>query len=270
MDLELLLAVQDAGDVRAQLAQQRAGVRALVAESGRERRRRDDVPPLGGHADAIVEVEQVEVADGARELPDLAALHGEGVRRELLAQHARVDLERHHACPLFIARSRNLARSGMTKRSCRPSAILSFASHASTEKRKRRPSVSSSVALARAVMPTGVAARCRISTMVPTVVAAGARCGLIIAPHTSSSMPISHGVAKTLTPRLPIASAVLSSVTVQVISWVAPGLRSMACHHTSRDSLDRGGRRRRHLARLAHLRSRSRHVRTLLQAHRTT
>src|SRR5207253_11338952 len=98
------------------------------------------------------------VAELSREIPDLAARRGDGVRRELLAQHARVDLERHHACPFFIARSRNLARSGMTKRSCRPSAILSFASRASTEKRKRRPSVSSSVALARAVMPTGVAA----------------------------------------------------------------------------------------------------------------
>src|SRR5207248_5076324 len=88
MDLELLLTVQDAGDVRAQLAQQRVGVRALVAEGGRERRRRDDVPPLGGRADAIVEIERVEVADGARELLDLAALHGDGVRRELLAQRS--------------------------------------------------------------------------------------------------------------------------------------------------------------------------------------
>src|SRR5437867_3094723 len=139
------------------------------------------------------------------------------------------------------------------------SALSSFACHASTEKRKRRPSVWSSVAFARAVMPTGVAARWRISTIVPTVVAPGGSVGLIIVPHTSSSIPISHGVANTFTPRLPMASAVLSGVTVHVISLVAPGFSSMACHDTSRDPLDRGGRRRRHLARLDHQRRVSRH-----------
>src|SRR4030095_696621 len=46
-------------------------------------------------------------------------------------------------------------------------------------------------------MPTGVAARCFISTMVPTVPAPGGRWGRSTEPAASSSMPMRNGVAET-------------------------------------------------------------------------
>src|SRR5206468_5652707 len=92
---ELLLAVEQARDVRAELAQQRTGVGALVAEGDRERRWRDDVAPLGGRADAIVEVEGVQVPEGPGELLDLPALDRDGVGRELHADDGPVELDRH-------------------------------------------------------------------------------------------------------------------------------------------------------------------------------
>src|SRR5688572_16935727 len=77
-------------------------------------------------------------------------------------------------------------------------------------------------------MPTGVAARCFISTIVPTVEAPAGRCGLIMPCAAFSRRPIRKGVANTLTPGLPIASAVRSGVTVHDTSCVVPGCRSMA------------------------------------------
>src|SRR5688572_21294135 len=77
-------------------------------------------------------------------------------------------------------------------------------------------------------MPTGVAARCFISTIVPTVEAPAGRCGLIMPCAAFSRRPIRKGVANTLTPGLPIASAVRSGVTVHDTSCVVPGVRSMA------------------------------------------
>src|SRR3989442_1335740 len=76
-------------------------------------------------------------------------------------------------------------------------------------------------------MPTGVAARCFISTMVPTVPAPDGRRGLRIAPAASSRRPMRKGVARAWTPWFPIACAVRSGPTVVVTSAVAPGSRSM-------------------------------------------
>src|SRR2546429_2337062 len=242
-----LLAVEDARDVDAEIAEQRARARPLVAEGDGEGRRRDDIAPLGRCSDFIVQIEGVQVTDCPREFFDFPAFYCDRERRVLPADNARVDLDRHQAPAfLLIARWRNFWRSGTTNRSWRPSAILSFSSHASTAKRKRLPSVSSSVALARTFMPTGVAARCFISTMVPTVPAPGGRRGLRIAPAASSRSPMRKGVAKTWTPWFPIACAVRSGPTVVVTSAVAPGSRSMTqtitperagtasepCHHT--------------------------------------
>src|SRR5712691_2592950 len=56
--LELLLAVQDARDVGAEIAEERARVLALVPEGDGEGGRRDDVAPFGGTADLVVEVER--------------------------------------------------------------------------------------------------------------------------------------------------------------------------------------------------------------------
>ncbi len=72
--LELLLAVEDPADVHAQLTKELAGIAALVAEGDRERGRRDDVTPRARLGEGVVEIERREVADGARELFDLAAL----------------------------------------------------------------------------------------------------------------------------------------------------------------------------------------------------
>src|SRR5437867_4999513 len=225
--LELLLAVQDPRNIGAQVAEHRAGVGRLVAERDRERRRRDQIAPLGGRSDPVVEIERVEVADRPRELLDLPALHRDRVGGILLADQGLADRDRHRHRPLLMARARNFSMSGTTARSCRPSAILSFSSHASTANRKRRPSLCKSVAFARTFIPTGVAARCFMSTVVPTVPAPGGRWGLRTAPAASSSLPMTNGVAKTCTPRLPIACAVCSAPTVQVTSAVAPSPMSM-------------------------------------------
>src|SRR6266511_2852256 len=93
--LELLLAVEEPADVHAQVAQERAGVAALVAEGDREGGRRDDVAPRPRLGDLVVQVEGREVADRAGELLDLAALDGDGVGRVLLALDRRVDLNGH-------------------------------------------------------------------------------------------------------------------------------------------------------------------------------
>src|SRR4029453_6940012 len=162
--------------------------------------------------------ERVRVADGTGELLDLPALDGDDERRELASDQRLVELDGHQAWPFFMVRSRNFSRLGTTKRSWRPSAIFSLASHASTSKRKRRPSVSRRVALAATAMPTGVAARWRISTIVPTVDAPGGRVGLMTPAAAFSSSPIRCGVASTCTPRLPLAPAVRSDVAVREIS----------------------------------------------------
>jgi len=55
-----------------------------------------------------------------------------------VGRRARVDalgLDADQPALFFIARARNLSMSGTTNRSCRPSAIFSFSSHASTENR---------------------------------------------------------------------------------------------------------------------------------------
>src|SRR5256712_6319205 len=134
-DLELLLAVEHTRDVDAEIAEQRARVRALVAEGHGEGPRRYPIAQRGRRSDSIVQIERIQIPDGSREFFDLSPFdrHREG--RVLLADDGPVDLDRHQA----------------------------------------RPSVSSSVALARALMPTGVAARCFISTSVPTVPAPGER-----------------------------------------------------------------------------------------------
>src|SRR2546428_2376824 len=93
-ELELLLAVQDARDVRAQVAQECRGIGRLVTERHRERRRRNEVAPLGGRPHPVVEVERVEVADRPGELFDLAALDRHGVRRGLLADNGLSVFER--------------------------------------------------------------------------------------------------------------------------------------------------------------------------------
>src|SRR5207247_2247367 len=97
-DLELLLAVEQARDVRAEIAEEGPGIGLLVPKRNRERGRRDEVAPLGRAADVVVEVERVEIADGARKLLDLAALDGHGKRRILLA-HDTVELDRHQPWP---------------------------------------------------------------------------------------------------------------------------------------------------------------------------
>src|SRR5262245_15030780 len=174
--LELLLAVQDARDVGAEVLQHRAGVVLLVAERDGESRRGDDVPPRRRASHLVIEVERREVADGPSEVLDLGPLHVDDVRRILLALDARIDLDGHaQALPFFAARSRNRPRSGTMNRSWRPSAIFSTSSHASTENSTRLPSTSRIVAFARTLMPSGVAARCFTSTMVPTLPPPGAK-----------------------------------------------------------------------------------------------
>src|SRR5256886_13497524 len=123
-----------ARDVDAEIAAQRARVRALVAEGHGEGRRRYHVAPRGRRSDSIVQIERIQIPDGSREFFDLSPFdrHREG--RVLFADDGPVDLDRHQA---------------------RPSAILSFASHASTAKRKRLPSVSTSMAPGlRSMTPT--------------------------------------------------------------------------------------------------------------------
>src|SRR4029077_14354018 len=115
--LEHLLAVQESRDVRAQLAQELRAVAAGLAERRHERRRRDDVAPLGGLAHAVVEVQRIGIAEGARELLDLAALDRDHERREFPADEGLVELDGHQSCPFFMARSRNFSRFGMTNRS---------------------------------------------------------------------------------------------------------------------------------------------------------
>src|SRR5262249_19744407 len=131
MELEFLLAVEQARDVGAQLAQEVGMVAARLTEGRHEGRRRDDVTVLGGLAHAVVQVERVAVADGTGELLDLAALDGDDERRELASDQRLVELDGHQAWPFFMVRSRNFSRLGTTKRSWRPSAIFSLASHAS-------------------------------------------------------------------------------------------------------------------------------------------
>src|SRR5215470_16716655 len=93
--LELLLAVQDAPDVHPEVGQHRAGVGLLVPERGDEGGRRDDVAPLRGPPDRVVQVERRGIPDRARELLDLAPLDRDGERGVLLALDARVDLDGH-------------------------------------------------------------------------------------------------------------------------------------------------------------------------------
>src|SRR5437773_2547426 len=76
-------------------------------------------------------------------------------------------------------------------------------------------------------MPTGVAARCFISTIVPTVPAPAGRWGWRTAPAAFSRRPTTNGVANTCAPRFPIACAVCSSATVYPTSAVAPASISM-------------------------------------------
>src|SRR6185369_13252562 len=173
-----------------QLAQEVGAVAAGLAEGRHERGRRDDVAPLGGLADTVVQVQRIRVTESARELLDLAALDRDHERGKLATDERLVELDRHQAWPFFSVRSRNFSRFGMTNRSWRPSAIFSLASHASTWKRNRRPSVSRSVALARTAMPTGVAARWRMSIIVPTVEAPAGSVGMIMPAAACSSSPM--------------------------------------------------------------------------------
>src|SRR3989442_1147631 len=111
-DLELLLAVEHARDVDAEIAEQRARVRALVAEGHGEGRRRYHVAPRGRRSDSIVQIERIQIPDGSREFFDLSPFdrHREG--RVLFADDGPVDLDRHQA---------------------RPSAILSFVAGAAAD-----------------------------------------------------------------------------------------------------------------------------------------
>src|SRR4030095_17021392 len=110
--LELLLAVEQARDVGAELAQELAAVAGRFPERGHERGRRNELAPLGGLAHAVVQGGRVVVADGAGELLDLAPLDRHDERRELPADESLVDLIRHQAAPFFITPSRNFMRSG--------------------------------------------------------------------------------------------------------------------------------------------------------------
>src|SRR5262249_1966361 len=175
VDLELLFAVEQPGDVDAEVAQQRPGVGGLVAERDGEGRRRDDVAPRRRGADSVVQVERIQIAERPREILEAAALDGHRNGRVLFADDRLVDGDRHQAPPFNMARCRNVSMSRTRTRSCLPSAILSLSSHASTAKRYRLPLISSSVALARTFMPTGVGARCRSSIIAPTVPAPAGR-----------------------------------------------------------------------------------------------
>src|SRR5262245_46240851 len=233
MHLELLLAVQQAVDVLSRHGSELAAVAGRLTERCHERGRRDNIAPLGDLAHAVVQVGRVIIADGPRELLDLAPFDRHHERRELPSDQPLVELDGHQAAPFFITRSRNLARSGTRARSWRPSATLSLSSHASTWNRNRLPSVSSRVARARTVIPTGVAARCRMSIMVPTLEAAAGRCGSITRPAASSSRLMRYGVANTFTPRWPMASAVTSAVTVRESSTTAPISGGIASRFTA-------------------------------------
>jgi hypothetical protein len=59
------------------------------------------------------------------------------------------------------------------------------------------------------------------------VAAPAGRCGCNISLHAFSMSVSTHGVANTITPLLPSASAVRSAVTVRVISWLVPAVRLM-------------------------------------------
>src|SRR5437867_3694027 len=72
-DLDLLLAVEDARDVDAEITEQRARARPLVAEGDGEGRRRDDIAPLGRCSDFIVQIEGVQVTDCPHEFFDFPA-----------------------------------------------------------------------------------------------------------------------------------------------------------------------------------------------------
>src|SRR5439155_1519604 len=100
-DLELLLAVEHARDVDAEIAEQRTRVRALVAEGHGEGWRRYHIAPRGRRSDSIVQIERIQIPDGSREFFDLAPLdrHREG--RVLLADDGPVDLDRHQALAFF-------------------------------------------------------------------------------------------------------------------------------------------------------------------------
>src|SRR2546426_5911135 len=74
-DLELLLAVEHARDVDAEIAEQRARVRALVAEGHGEGRRRYHVAPRGRRSDSIVQIERIQIPDGSREFFDLSPFY---------------------------------------------------------------------------------------------------------------------------------------------------------------------------------------------------
>jgi hypothetical protein len=67
MERELLFAVEHARDVDTQILQEGRPT-CLVAERDRERGRRDDVAPGRRGTNAVVEVERVQIADGAREV----------------------------------------------------------------------------------------------------------------------------------------------------------------------------------------------------------
>src|SRR5262249_39228744 len=152
-----------------------ARIGAVAPEGHGKGRRRDHAAPRAGRPDRIIYIEGVGVADGPGEVLEGTPFDGDRKGWILLADDRLVDDDRHQAPPFDMARSRNFPMSRTRKRSCLPSAILSLSSHASTAKTNRLPSVSSSVALALTFMPTGVGARCRISTFVPTVLAPGGR-----------------------------------------------------------------------------------------------
>ena len=68
-------------------------------------------------------------------------------------------------------------------------------SKASTSNRITRRSTAITFAVVRTVAPTGVAARWRISTSVPTVTQPGCRCAVMASPDVISISRIIIGVA---------------------------------------------------------------------------
>src|SRR5262245_4874977 len=72
-------------------------------------------------------------------------------------------------------------------------------------------------------MPSGVAARCLTSILVPTLAAPGGRCARSTSMAAFSMRHTTNGVANTLTPGFPSTSAVYSGLTTHWISAVSPG-----------------------------------------------